>query len=121
MDRRPRWRNIGRVERENRKIYGLLSLGALVALVLWHRVVPELAWVLGIGLLAWLAAMYLLQARTGICVIHAALGRVEFGRGPRPIRSRRIKNILRGRAVRLHLLAATSWGVATTLGMLVKI
>ncbi len=121
LGRRSRWRNIGREERRKRNIYGLLSLGAIVALALWHRVVPDLAWVLGLGLLAWTAALCLLQARAGICVFHAARGCVDFGRGPMPIRSPRIQRILRRKAVRVHLLAATSWGVTTTLGVLVKI
>ena len=116
-----RWRNISRHERKKRKIYGALSLAAAVALLLWHEHVPELAWVLGVGLLAWAAALWLLQARTGICVVLAALGMVNFGRGPAKIRSARIKSILRRRALRLHLLAATSWGVATTLCAVAKI
>jgi hypothetical protein len=121
LDTPLRWRNIGRTEREKRKIYGLLTLGATVALLLWHSAVPDLAWVLGVGFLAWSAALCLLQARAGICVFHAAVGMVNFGRGPMPIRSPRVKAILRRRAVRLHLLAATTWGVATTLGVFAKI
>lgn len=116
-----RWRNISPYERKKRNIYGLLSIGALVALLLWHSALPGLVWVLGVGALAWSAALWLLQARTGICVVHAALGRVDFGRGPAPIRSVRIKSILRRRALRLHLLAATSWGFATTICVLAKI
>ena len=116
-----RWGNIGRAGREKRKIYGLLTLGALAALLLWHGVVPDLAWVLGVGFLAWSAALCLLQARAGICVFHAAVGVVDFGRGPAPIRSPRIRTILRRRALRVHLLAATSWGVATTLCVFAKI
>jgi hypothetical protein len=118
---RLRWRNIGCEGRKKRRIYGLLTLGAIAALLLWHAVVPDLAWVLGVGFLAWSAALCLLQARAGICVFHATLGMVDFGRGPTPIRSSRVKSILRRHALRLHLLAAISWGVATSLSAVAKI
>jgi hypothetical protein len=121
LDTNLRWRNIGGAERKKRKIYGLLTLGAIAALVLWETAVPDLVWVLGVGFFAWSAALCFLQARAGICVFHAAVGMVDFGRGPAPIRSPRIKTILRRRALRLHLLAATSWGFATALCVFAKI
>jgi hypothetical protein len=110
-----RWKNIGPAEREKRKLFGIAAIAVVALLAASHGAVPDLLWVLAVGFMAWSAVLCLLQWWAGVCVFHAALGLKNFDRGPSPIRSERMKRIIRGRAVRLHLLAATGWGIVTTL------
>lgn len=110
--------NIGGGELSKRRIFGAMAVATMAGIVALRPVIPAMAWVLILGFLAWSAALCFLQSRHRVCVVYAARGLRNLGRGVEPVDTFAERESHQGVAFRVHLMAGASWGAATTLATL---